>query len=337
MPFRPPVLRVGSIGAMLNFEIAEHPVYDGLELQWYDDASHGTGMLALLTRRHTRLVDCYRQRGLRLDPANFQIGAGTGVWAESDFTDARLEIHHDGVQAAAQFTDAEGRRVEVRVDDRDGEARRRGGLLAPVSAAIEKPTSLFLVWLPEFDLVRTGGREPVLRIDESDLAVGGLPGARWHRRRLIKYGAPVLTIELLPDSGEASSIEHGVAESPTPDGHIARVEFDPPFPDLSALTDGIPRTGQWSVSADGYRLTGGRWFAERRGDRVHAGLDVTEPWKPRNLPLLLRVVTTAVPVFRRWPTTYRWRASIGTQGETTSGWSRIGAAGADEYRRATGT
>ena len=66
---------------MLVFEIAEHLVYDALELQWYDDAAHGTGMLALLTRRDTHLVDYYRQRGLRLDPADFQIGAGTGVWA----------------------------------------------------------------------------------------------------------------------------------------------------------------------------------------------------------------------------------------------------------------
>src|SRR5215831_19720118 len=73
---------------------------------------------------------------------------------------------------AALFTDVDSRRVEVRVDDRDGRPRRRGGLLAPASAAIEKPTSLFLVWLPQFDLVRTGGREPVLRIADVDLTVG---------------------------------------------------------------------------------------------------------------------------------------------------------------------
>lgn len=123
---------------MLNFEVAEDPVYDSLELQWYDDATHGTGMLALLNRRDTRLVDYYPQRGLRLDPADYQIGAGTGVWTETDFTDASLEICDDGVHAAALFTDADARRVEVRVDDRDGRPRRRGGLLAPVSAAIEK-------------------------------------------------------------------------------------------------------------------------------------------------------------------------------------------------------
>ena len=154
----PPALRIGSFDAMLNFDIADHPIYDGLELQWFDDAAHGTGMLAFLTRRDSHVVDYYRQRGLRLDPGDYQIGAGTGVWIETDFADALLEVSDDGVHAAALFTDADGRRIEVRVDDRDGRRRRRGGLLAPVSAAIEKPTSLFLVWLPAFDLVRTGGR-----------------------------------------------------------------------------------------------------------------------------------------------------------------------------------
>ena len=94
------------------------------------------------------------------------------------------------------------------------------------------------------------------------------------------------------------------------DGGTVRLAFDPPLPDLTALPDGARRDGSWSVSADGVRLTGGRWFVERDGDQVQAGLDVTEHWRPRRLPLVMRVVTTVVPVFRRWPTTYRWRAVL---------------------------
>jgi hypothetical protein len=51
----------------------------------------------------------------------------------------------------------------------------------------------------------------------------------------------------------------------------------------------------------------------------------------------MRVVITVVPVFRRWPTTYRWRAVLGPGGQTTGGWRRVGSAGGDDYRRATGT
>ena len=59
----PPALRTDSSDGMLNFEIADHPIYDGLELQWFDDAAHGTGMLAFLTRRDR--VDYYPQRRFR--------------------------------------------------------------------------------------------------------------------------------------------------------------------------------------------------------------------------------------------------------------------------------
>lgn len=329
---------------MLNFEIADHPVYDGLELQWFDDAAHGTGMLALLGRRDSHMLDYYAQRGLRLDPGDYHIGAGTGAWVKTDIADALLEIFADGVHAAADFTDVDGRRIEVRIDDRDGRRRRRGGLLAPVSASIENPSSLFLVWLPAFDLVRTGGHPPVLRVGGADLKVGRLPGERLHRRRLIKYAAPVASIQVMPDPRPGSPAElwplrsahDGVAEAAAGGGTV-RLAFDPPLPDLAALPDGARRDGSWSVSAGGGRLTGGRWFAERDGDQVQAGLDVTERWRPRRLPLLMRVVTTVVPVFRRWPTTYQWRAVLGPGGETTGGWTKVGSAGGDDYRRATGT
>jgi hypothetical protein len=213
-----------------------------------------------------------------------------------------------------------------------------------VSAAIESPSSLFLVWLPAFDLVRTGGDPLVLRIGDADLKVGKLPGEGLHRRRLIKYSAPVVSIEVLPDArshGPADvqppgPAEDSVAEAAV-DGGTVRLAFHPPLPDLTALPDGARRDGSWSVSAGAGRLTGGRRFVERDGDQVQAGLDVMERWRPRRLPLLMRVVTTVVPVFRRWPTTYRWRAVLGPGGETTGRWTRIGSAGGDDYRRATGT
>ncbi|MGN6167916.1 MAG: hypothetical protein ACTHQQ_07055 [Solirubrobacteraceae bacterium] len=103
MAFWPPLLRTDAFAAMLNFDIADHPVYDGLELQWFDDAAHGTGMLAFLGRRDSRVFDYYAQRGLRLDPADYQIGAGTGAWVETDITDALVKISDDGVHAAAFY------------------------------------------------------------------------------------------------------------------------------------------------------------------------------------------------------------------------------------------
>ena len=349
-------LTVDPLAAMLNCELADHPVYDGLELQWFDDDAHGTGMLAFLSRRADRRVDYYYERDLRLDPTHYSIGGGTGAWTETVFDAARLRVTDDGVDTEVRFTDVDGRRIEIRVDDRDGRPRRRAGLLAPVSSGIDHPTALMLVWLPSFDLARAGGTPPVIRIDDDDAAIGRLPGARLHRRHLIKYAAPVIAVDVNPDRdgpllpsgpddvvvpGEGLGV-HGAGVAALigeAGGHVARLSLDPALPDLADLIDGSLTEGAWGVAVDGVRLTGGRWRAARAGDRVDLAMEVTERWRPRRLPWLMRLVTTLAPVFRRWPTTYRWRAAV-TLGPTpsiTSGWERTASDDAAAYRRATGS
>ena len=52
----------------------------------------------------------------------------------------------------------------------------------------------------------------------------------------------------------------------------------------------------------------------------------------------MELVTRVVPVFRRWPTTYRWRATV-TLGEAptmVSRWERTGERD-ESYSRATGS
>ena len=349
-PLSPFSLSLSPIARLLNFELSDDPVYDGLELQWFDDDIHGRGMLAFLSRRADRRVDYYPEPGLRLDPAGYEIGGGTGSWVETDFQVARLEIAEDGVDAEVRFTDVDGRSIDVRVDDRDGRRRRRAELLAPVSAGIDRPKALLLVWMGGFDLVRVTSTRPSIRIDGRGARTGRLPGARLHGRHLIKYASPVCAVEVnrsqdgpLPAVGagqrveltrDRSDIEAVVLEQ---GGHSARVVLDPALPDIRLLADGATVEGRWHVTVDCARLTGGAWSATRQGDQVALGLDVTERWRPGSLPWMMRLVTTVVPVFRRWPTTYRWRAvvQLGSVPTMSSRWERIASGGAQGYRRLT--
>lgn len=355
MPPSPLTLAVDTLAAMLNCELASHPVYDGVELQWFDDPRHGTGMLAFLSRRDGRVVDYYVDPGLRIDRDGYHIGGGTGTWTETTFAVARLHVAEDGVDAEVRFTDVDGRCIHVRVDDRDGVRRRRAGLLAPVGSAVEDPTSLMLVWMPGFDLVRATRRPPLVRIDGEDAAIGRLPGGRLHKRHLVKYAAPVVTVFVageaagrlgdLPDArtagvpGDGPTTVVARAELPGAAPVEARLELTPAWPDLAALPEGRERRGRWRVGVDDAWLTGGDWFARRADGTVGLGLDVTQRWRPRRLPLLMRVVTTVVPVFRRWPTTYRWRGTVvlGADPVFAGGWERLASSGADAYRRATGS
>ncbi len=192
-------LSIAAPVRMLNFELPEHPVYDAGELLWFDDDERGTGMLAFLTRRPDRVVDHYVQPGLRLDPEGFHIGGGTRSWNVTDIDPARLEVTSDGVVADASFVDVDGRRIEIHVDDRDGRPRRRSGMLAPVSAGIEVPRSLFVVWMPTFDLVRSSEPPATIRIDGEDVATERIPLEQLHRQRIIKYMDTLIAVEVNPD------------------------------------------------------------------------------------------------------------------------------------------
>ena len=341
-------LRLEQIGCMLNAELVDDPVDDVVELQWFDDDRHGRGMLVFLSRREGRAVDYYQQRGLNLDRSGYHLGGGTRSWSEVDFEVARLEVADDGVDAQVRFRDVDDREIEVRVDDRDGRARRRGGLLAPIGSSIEHPNSLLLVWLPAFDLVRRTGDSPVIRIGGRDAQIGRLPGARLHRRHLIKYAAPVLAAEV--NRGHEGSLSSAAADAQTSEregdlwtsvtapagGHRARLVLDPGLPDLAGLGSSVER-GRWHVEVDGARLTGGAWVTSGSGGTARVIFDVDQRWRPGRLPWLMRLVTTVVPVFRRWPTTYQWQCDVRLDEEPTmaSFWRRTGPESADDDRRVT--
>jgi hypothetical protein len=340
-------VRVHRIAAFCNGELPEHPVYDGFELQWFDDATHGRGMLAFLSRRADRRVDYYVDPGLRIDRSGYLLGAGTGRWVPTTFAAARLAVSFDGLEVDVRFVDVDGRTIEVHADDRGAGSGRRGMLLAPFGDGIDHPTALTLVAVHGFDLVRRVGAPPTVRIDGEPTPLGRLPGARLHRRHLLKYGGP-LTVAAICPAGGAVSAEH-TEVTLTPDGRRLRavadrrdggaveLRFRPPVPSLEELPEGTSRTGAWRVDVDDVPTTGGTWTVRRASEgTTELTLEVARPWRPPpGEPPLLRTVTRLLPVFRRWPTTYRWRASLGAADGARTGWERTSPSRAATYRRLT--
>jgi hypothetical protein len=193
--------------------------------------------------------------------------------------------------------------------------------------------------MPRFDLMRVGGSPPVIRIGGADAAIGRLPGAWLHRRHLVKYAAPVVTVQLNPSDDAPTpldGVDQLVGVTAEADGHRAHLALHPPLPGLRDLPEDAVAEGRWHVEVDGVRLTGGSWTATRNAERAGITLHVDERWRPRRLPWLMRLVTTVVPVFRRWPTTYRWHADVdlGAAPTMCSRWERTAAGGGDGYRPA---
>ncbi|MFA9429542.1 hypothetical protein [Egicoccus sp. AB-alg2] len=344
---------VDRVARFMNCELADHPVYDGLELQWFDDDVHGRGLLAFLSRREDRRTDYYAAPELRLDRATYHIGGGTGAWVETVFDADVLEVGPDGVRAEVRFLDREGREIEIVLDDREAGPRRSGVLLAPVGAGIDAPASLLLVVLHGFDLLRRTSQPPRIHIDGREVSTGILPGAGLHRRHLVKAAAPLVVATVcrtgdraltpvdVADPGPVvlATGGHGIAGvRAEASGHAATFVLDPALPALESLPEGRTVTGAWEVAVDGNAMTGGVWQATRAGERISLGLDVTEPWRPPSgLPPLLRAVTRLLPTFRRWPTTYRWRGEVrlASTASLSGRWERTTTDRGERYRRAT--
>ena len=327
-----------------NFE--GDPEFEGIEPQVFHDAVNGNGMRVLRYRRDGK-VDVYWQPGVRVNRSTFAIGAGIGDFAETTIEPAHLAITDRSVDVRVAFTDEQGRKVELRThEERRGE--RGFPLLAPVGADIERPTQLFLVYMPRFDLVRRTGSQVAARIGDRTLRPASLPILLdGHRVWFVRHAAdPVIgtlnrqtkqpVVIELPVPGEIDvdgmSVVvdgHGSVTRISAGKEFRRVEmdFEPGFPNLLEVTVGVSALGRWSFRLAGVPITGGSYGVSRSGDRAAVALDVTEPWKPSGLPLSMRILTRVVPKFRMWPTTYRWRGvvELGT-GPTMSGtWERVRA------------
>lgn len=120
-------------------------------------------------------------------------------------------------------------------------------------------------------------------------------------------------------------------------GHTVRLAFDPPFPDLNEPSNVGSSTGTWSATIDGTPIVGGAWQVRPGDGEVRVDLEVVDGWQPNGLPLLMSVVTRVAPVFRSWPTTYRWTALVvhGDPPTMTSQWSRIDGDRGESYRSFT--
>jgi hypothetical protein len=345
-------LQMWAIDRMLNFEITDDPHYQGLELQVFDDPAHGRGMAVLLRRRDDGRMDIYRQPGLTLEPEMAQIGGELGEWQESPIDPARFEISLDGVDVDVCLTDVAGRPVQVRIDDRNGRPRRRGTLLAPVGSVIEDPASLSLFVMGGCDLVRRSGRAFDVRIDGRPVATGRLPVGWLHRRRLVKYTTdptvvvcnqahkgPVATVDPeAPGDVELDPRSGGIAALRARNGgHRARLELEPAL-HVAHLRPRQAIEGAWQLGIDSAPgVVGGFWTAERRQDVVELVLDIVRGWRPTGLPPLMAAVTRLAPVFRTWPTTYRWRGTVtlGNLPTLTARWERKGDQRDESYRRLT--
>jgi len=339
---------------LINIENDPDSLYTGFEPQVFNDEKTGRGMLVIAWRVDGK-VDVYHQPSLSLDPAGYDIaGKGLENMVPRDMEEAYFEVNELGAQASVAFEDIEGRLVELNLAERSKRNRKPFGLLAPMGVAAENPSAMPLILLHDFYFVRRANTDLSVTIDGHSHTPDNLPlPIDFSRMTFARYCPDPLIAKLNPVfDGELSPIAFNEELTVQQDDHIIELTiiqdlpeirsisrshkqhtlslvFDPAFPNLNAFT-GDSTKGQFEISGD--PSTGfirGEYSVVRSEERLTIVMIPSGGWIPSADKLSLRFLYTLQPMFKEWPSTYRWTAELERDQDfgfkMISDWERIDA------------
>lgn len=357
-PLEQPPAEAGELLVPLTFELSpirqllladldDDPVYATLEPQLIEDPAGD--LLILLAYRHDGLVELYVPAGRDLDPLGYTgLHEGLGGSFEARSEQARFDVTADGLQLDVVLTADNGRRFDLHLHERLPGPRDRIPILAPVGGSFEAPEFFPFLWLPGLSFLPVRHCEVEVRIDGQARSITRLPVPLGGRRCLMaRYDPEVQVCLLNPDHVQVPPrVPARVTSAPPPTGvevvqtdaglavagirvgrggHTCAVRLEPPLPDLRELPVDTRRSGSILLQADGVTELRGRYGYRRTADQVELVVGGFGPWRTRSR----RPVPAALfrlPLFRRWPATYRWRGRLELTGTDTrfitSRWSR---------------
>lgn len=321
----PMSLRLTRPRRLMLISLAHDPVYGDIEVQWVDEPElGGQGIVLLAVRRADGTADVLVDERLRLPRADYDVAAGLASFHPARMQPARFVVDERGVDADVATLLPDGRSFHLTVRERLTGARTSVDMLAPAGHSMTQPRFFPFFWMGEIGFVRWRGAQVTVRVDGRSSRVVRV-GVPW---RLARYATAPMTA--LWNEAYVGPVPRGdLADlamlEVRRDGHALTIVHDPPFPDVSAMPPGMRTHGRVTASVDGRAQLGGRYWARRDADVVRAGVDIDQQWDPGPQPAMVAAVFRMLTVFRTWPTTYRWRATIdlGADEPTLSGgWMR---------------
>lgn len=333
-------LRLTPPVRLLLLTLADDPVYGDVEVQWARDDSGAEGMVVLAVHRRDGRADVYVQDTLSLSRGDYDIGAGLASFRSLPFGTAGFELSRRGVHLDVGFLLVDGREFRLAV----GEARRGPRplvrMLAPAGHAMTDPRFFPFFWMDDIWFLRWRGARVHVSVDGRSRRVRRV-AAPW---QLARYAVHPLTglfcqqhegpVPVVPDEPGQYSLEGStvwVVAGPALQSITAArgeqslaVSFEPPVPELTALPGGTT-AGHFSLWAGERSQLGGTYSIVVRDSAVRLSLVIDQPWDPGPQPPAAGAVFRALRVFRSWPTTYAWDASVTRDGEElrmASRWTR---------------
>ncbi|MGY6741405.1 MAG: hypothetical protein ACXIUQ_01615 [Cecembia sp.] len=313
---------------LVNFENDPDEEFIGLEPQYFDDEANGRGLLVIAWRKDMR-VEVYHEAGLQPDPNKYDIaGNGLASMHQVDFDQNEFEINGAGALVKIEFRDKNNRKIRIHIEENHPKKRAPFGLLAPMGDAASNPSAMPLVLLHDFYFVRRKHTQLEVSIDGRKHQADKLPlpldgtwmyFARYSPDPFIVTFNPATSEALKPVrldnrhltwdyNGKAREIKSLIAEG---DGHQVSLSFDPAFPQFNMIKPGLEVKGSFVIA--GEKSTGiiqGTYTVSTKGEGVQILLHPNGGWIPNEKKISLRLLYAMAGIFRNWPKTYLWTATL---------------------------
>ena len=343
----PVAFELSTLRGLLLIDLADDPTYRTLEPQLIDGAE-GVG-LTLLAWRHDGQVELYADEHVPVDGSGYDgLEQGLAGIQRTAFEPGRFEITDDGLKLDIGISAPNGRRFELRIHEHLKGRRDHFPMLAPVGGSFNAPAFFPFLWLPTLSFVPVRRTEVTLRVDGQPRAISRLPlPIGGHSCFMARYDLDAMVCQLNPSwatdpsqtpAGATGASHQAQRDLVDVDGqpalaglrvrrgvHSCAVRLDPPLLDPLRVAPPAHLQGSVQLQADGATELHGRYELEHTGERVTLIIDRIGPWRTRQRRPLLAVLFR-LPVFRRWPTTYRWEATLdltaASEATWTSRWSR---------------
>lgn len=350
--YSPFSLSIDDMGRLIliNFEKDPDEFYNTFELQQASDKT-GKRFLLVIAYRNNGGSDIYYQPGY---PFASQASVLNDIsFIISPLVDAKFEINAGCLNVYFAFEDKCGRNIKVKVYENKKPKNKPFFLIAPVGVTSKQPTSLPIYSLYEMSFTKRRITDIDIEIDKVKHKPDTFPLPMDNSiNYFTRYSTDTFNVDwnknyngrLLPlMPGKKNKIEdrgvvyelvnnnghYEIKEMSTTNGkHSLNINFSPPLPDIICLKDAVITNGKFMTKTD--NSTGsirGEYYLKRHGNEIEIKIHPNKGWVPNENKLFLKLLFLIVKVFKNWPKSYVWNATIKLN-ETNhplmrSSWSRL--------------
>ncbi|MBH1940265.1 hypothetical protein I5677_05060 [Mobilitalea sibirica] len=336
IPFRVNYVPMKKL-ALISFAKNPDILYRGFELQYLDGKPYGTGW-RVLAYRNDYYVDVYDDLSLNtIENERFDVAEkGLKNYTKREFREMVFEKTESGILIGFSFLDISNRNIYVNIKENTDRVSKAMNMLAPVGAGSEKPSSLPLFFLYEFDFVRKRKTDIIIEIDGKKYKADNFPfpvtkELQW--RYYTRYSMDCQIIEFAKaDEGKLIPIEltedftytdGQITYSFTPNNknislksividdkrHPVEIEFHEPI--LTECNQEVALDGRFHVTTETVMGTvKGTYQLELANGVCKFSMSPDEGWKSVPNSFLTKMILSSKSIFCTWPKTYWYEQVI---------------------------